>query len=64
MNVSERLAQAGLELPPPINPLGSYRTVSVSGSQLYQLVAGFLRGLNLSASRIRTGFCDLRGEIG
>jgi hypothetical protein len=29
-----------------------------------QLVAGFLRGLNLSASRIRTGFCDLRGQIG
>ncbi|ALP67324.1 RidA family protein [Paraburkholderia caribensis] len=35
MNVSERLAQAGLELPPPIDPLGSYRTVSISGSQLY-----------------------------
>ncbi|GJH32817.1 RidA family protein [Paraburkholderia hospita] len=35
MNVSERLAQAGLKLPSPINPLGSYRTVSVSGSQLY-----------------------------
>ena len=35
MNVSERLAQAGLQLPSPINPLGSYRTVSVSGSQLY-----------------------------
>jgi enamine deaminase RidA (YjgF/YER057c/UK114 family) len=35
MNVSERLAQAGFKLPPPINPLGSYRTVSVSGSQVY-----------------------------
>ncbi|APA89686.1 RidA family protein (plasmid) [Paraburkholderia sprentiae WSM5005] len=35
MNVSERLAQAGLKLPSPINPLGSYRTVSVSGNQLY-----------------------------
>ncbi|AXF17394.1 RidA family protein [Paraburkholderia caledonica] len=35
MNVSERLAQLGLQLPPPINPLGSYRTVSVSGNQLY-----------------------------
>jgi hypothetical protein len=37
--------------------------VAFSGS-LPQLVAGFLRGLNLSASRIRTGFCDLRGQIG
>jgi enamine deaminase RidA (YjgF/YER057c/UK114 family) len=35
MNVSERLVQAGLKLPAPINPLGSYRTVAVSGSQLY-----------------------------
>jgi len=35
MNVFERLAQAGLKLPSPIKPLGSYRTVSVSGSQLY-----------------------------
>ena len=35
MNVSERFAQLGLQLPPPINPLGSYRTVSVSGNQLY-----------------------------
>jgi enamine deaminase RidA (YjgF/YER057c/UK114 family) len=35
MNVSERLAQLGLQLPPPINPLGSYTTVSVSGNQLY-----------------------------
>ncbi len=35
MNVSERLAQAGLKLPTPINPLGSYRTVSVSENQLY-----------------------------
>jgi enamine deaminase RidA (YjgF/YER057c/UK114 family) len=35
MNVIERLAQTGLKLPPPIYPLGSYRTVSVSGSQLY-----------------------------
>jgi enamine deaminase RidA (YjgF/YER057c/UK114 family) len=35
MNLSERLAQAGLQLPQPINPLGSYRTVSVSGKQLY-----------------------------
>jgi enamine deaminase RidA (YjgF/YER057c/UK114 family) len=35
MNFSERLAQLGLELPAPVNPLGSYRTISVSGNQLY-----------------------------
>ncbi|MCG7400689.1 MULTISPECIES: RidA family protein [Caballeronia] len=35
MNVSERLAQAGIELPAPIAPLGSYRTVSIAGSQVY-----------------------------
>ncbi|WP_109476096.1 RidA family protein [Paraburkholderia sp. C35] len=35
MNISERLARAGLTLPPPIDPLGSYRTVSISGNQLY-----------------------------
>ncbi len=35
MNLLERLSQLGLELPAPINPLGSYRTVSVSGNQLY-----------------------------
>ena len=35
MNLFDRLAQAGLTLPAPINPLGSYRTVSVSGNQLY-----------------------------
>ena len=30
----------------------------------FQLVAGFLRRLNLSASRIRTGSGDLRCQIG
>lgn len=35
MNVFDRLGQASLHLPLPINPLGSYRTVSVSGNQLY-----------------------------
>jgi enamine deaminase RidA (YjgF/YER057c/UK114 family) len=35
MTLKARLAQLGLELPPPIQPLGSYRTVSVSGNQLY-----------------------------
>jgi enamine deaminase RidA (YjgF/YER057c/UK114 family) len=35
VNFSERLAQLGLELPAPVNPLGSYRTVSVLGNQLY-----------------------------
>jgi enamine deaminase RidA (YjgF/YER057c/UK114 family) len=35
MKFSERLAQAGLELPTPIKPLGSYQTVSISGHQLY-----------------------------
>jgi enamine deaminase RidA (YjgF/YER057c/UK114 family) len=35
MTTSERLAQLGLQLPPPINPLGSYQTVSIAGSQLY-----------------------------
>ena len=35
MTTSERLAQLGLQLPTPINPLGSYQTVSVAGSQLY-----------------------------
>ncbi|PWK34166.1 RidA family protein [Cupriavidus plantarum] len=35
MILFDRLSQAGLTLPPPIRPLGSYRTVSVSGKQLY-----------------------------
>ena len=35
MNVSERLSQLGLKLPSPITPLGSYRTVSVSGNQVF-----------------------------
>lgn len=35
MNVFDRLAQAGFTLPQPINPLGSYRTVSVVGRQVY-----------------------------
>ncbi|HVE09220.1 MAG TPA: RidA family protein [Paraburkholderia sp.] len=35
MTLKARLAQLGLELPAPIKPLGSYQTVSVSGSQLY-----------------------------
>ncbi|SAK96474.1 endoribonuclease L-PSP [Caballeronia temeraria] len=35
MNVAERLARAGIELPAPISPLGSYRTVSISGSHVY-----------------------------
>jgi len=30
----------------------------------YQLVAGFLRGLNLSASRMRTESGDLHSQIG
>jgi enamine deaminase RidA (YjgF/YER057c/UK114 family) len=35
MNFADRLTQLGLELPTPINPLGSYKTISVSGNQLY-----------------------------
>ena len=35
MNFADRLTQLGLELPTPINPLGSYKTVSISGNQLY-----------------------------
>ncbi|MBB5064949.1 RidA family protein [Granulicella mallensis] len=35
MKVTEHLAQLGLELPVPITPLGSYKTVAVSGNQLY-----------------------------
>jgi enamine deaminase RidA (YjgF/YER057c/UK114 family) len=35
MNVSSRLSRLGLELPAPIRPLGSYRTVLRSGNQLY-----------------------------
>jgi enamine deaminase RidA (YjgF/YER057c/UK114 family) len=35
MNIPERLKELGLELPTPVNPLGSYRTVSTSGNQLY-----------------------------
>lgn len=35
MAIFDRLSQAGLTLPPPIHPLGSYRTVSISGNQLY-----------------------------
>jgi enamine deaminase RidA (YjgF/YER057c/UK114 family) len=35
MKVSDRLAQLGLELPVPLTPLGSYKTVAVSGNQLY-----------------------------
>ena len=38
MNVMLRLQQLGIVLPEPINPLGSYRTVSESGNQL--LVSG------------------------
>lgn len=38
VNFSGRLARLGLQLPAPIRPLGSYRTVSVSGNQAY--VAG------------------------
>lgn len=35
MSIAERLQQLGIVLPAPINPLGSYRTVSVSGNQLH-----------------------------
>lgn len=35
MSLRDRLMKLGVELPAPINPLGSYRTVSVSGTQLY-----------------------------
>ncbi|MBP0589600.1 RidA family protein [Paraburkholderia sp. LEh10] len=35
MKITERLAQLGIELPMPIAPLGTYRTVSVSGNQVY-----------------------------
>ena len=35
MNLYDRLTQLGMELPKPIKPLGSYRTVSTSGNQLY-----------------------------
>ncbi|MFC0401747.1 RidA family protein [Paraburkholderia rhizosphaerae] len=35
MDLSSRLSRLGVELPPPIRPLGSYRTVSISGNQLY-----------------------------
>lgn len=33
--MSERLIHLGLELPTPIHPLGSYRTVSILGNQLH-----------------------------
>jgi enamine deaminase RidA (YjgF/YER057c/UK114 family) len=35
MNIFDRLSKLGIELPAPIKPLGSYRTVSVSGSHVY-----------------------------
>lgn len=35
MTIFDRLSQAGLQLPAPIAPLGSYRTVSISGNQVY-----------------------------
>src|SRR6202789_1921976 len=35
MNFSDRLAKLGMVLPSPINPLGSYRSVSTSGTSLY-----------------------------
>lgn len=35
MTIADRLAQLGIELPAPIGPLGSYRTVSISGNQVY-----------------------------
>ena len=35
MSILKRLAQLGIELCPPIKPLGSYRTISKSGNQLY-----------------------------
>lgn len=35
MNLSSRLSQLGFELPAPIRPLGSYRTLSISGNQMY-----------------------------
>jgi enamine deaminase RidA (YjgF/YER057c/UK114 family) len=33
--LQDTLQQLGLQLPPPINPLGSYRTVVASGDQLF-----------------------------
>ncbi|QET04421.1 RidA family protein [Cupriavidus pauculus] len=35
MSLLDRLSQAGLALPAPIAPLGSYQTVSISGNQVY-----------------------------
>jgi enamine deaminase RidA (YjgF/YER057c/UK114 family) len=35
MNLSSRLSQLCPDLPAPIHPLGSYRTLSISGNQLY-----------------------------
>jgi enamine deaminase RidA (YjgF/YER057c/UK114 family) len=35
MSILKRLTQLGIELPAPIKPLGSYRTISKSGHQLY-----------------------------
>ena len=33
--IQNRLTQLGLQLPPPINPLGSYRTTVTLGEQLF-----------------------------
>ncbi|WP_395610791.1 RidA family protein [Pseudomonas sp. B22129] len=35
MGVIQRLQQLGIVLPEPINPLGSYKTLSLSGNQLH-----------------------------
>ncbi|OPA98718.1 hypothetical protein BFW87_04945 [Pseudomonas fluorescens] len=35
MSVIQRLQQLGIVLPEPINPLGSYKTLSLSGNQLH-----------------------------
>jgi hypothetical protein len=48
----------------PVRVDGGGWLIAPGGSAYYQLVAGFLRRLNLSASRIRTGFGGLRGRIG
>lgn len=35
MSVDDRLRELGIELPPPLQPLGSYRTHLISGSLLF-----------------------------
>jgi hypothetical protein len=44
--------------------VGEIEKQTTKGTTRYAVALGFLRRLNLSASRIRTGFGGLRGRIG